>query len=179
MASTLMLIVLTGISIFFLIRSALIMFGYLKEPILRTFEEYGPQEKLYLPLLPILAWSSAVALAASLWATRFPNLSFTLSILGVLLLLAAGLGYNNREWLEKYHFKLLKLPTWYHELRDRTTRYERRRIAYMWLHLPFRARLTYNSSNRLFFIWADFIIMGTVREEEPTGDDEPYFFEGR
>jgi hypothetical protein len=162
-----LLIIFTVVGVFFLLRSILILIGLYKDPILRLFEDYGPEEKLYLPALPILAWGSVVIFAGGLWASRFTGLSFSLSCLGVIMLVTVGLGYNNYETAQKLHFTLLKYPRWYHDLRERTSRYERRRIAYMWLHLPARLRLTYNSSDKLFFTWADFVILGTVREEEP------------
>jgi hypothetical protein len=160
------LIIVTIVSFMMLVRSMLILMGVYKTPVIHSFEEYGPEEKPFLPGITALLWSGIVIFSASLWATRLSSLSFTLSTLGVLMLIAAGAGYNYSEKTAKYHWKILRFPRWYCELVDRTTRYERRRIAYMWLTLPKRLRLTYNSSDLLFFIWADFVIMGTIREEE-------------
>jgi hypothetical protein len=113
-----------------------------------------------------------------MWAAPISRLSFLLTFLGLSAGLLAGACYNNYPVAEKYHFMFLPYPRWYHELRERTTRYERRRIGFMWLHLPARARLSYNSSDRWFFIWADFIIMGTIREEELNPRDEEFFYTG-
>lgn len=174
-----LLIIFTIVSIFFLLRSILILLGYYKDPILHVFQDYGPQEKLYLPGLPILVWGGALTFAGGLWATRFTGLSFSMSCLGVLMIFTVALGYNYYDKAQTIHFAILKYPRWYHDLRERTSRYERRRIGYMWLHLPPRLRLAYNSSDRLFFTWADFVILGTVREEEDElepGKDYGYSF---
>ena len=173
------LIAFTGISIFFLLRSFLIFFGLLKDPILRSFEEYGPEEKLYLPALPLMVWSGALLLLVGLWVAAYPGFAYTLNGVGIILLIAAGLAYNNYDRATYYHSILIRLPRWEHELRQNTTRYERRRIAFMWLYLPRRLRLTYNSSDKLFFLWADFVIMGTVREDEPNTKDEGIYYAGR
>lgn len=178
MGATFIMIAFTAISTFFLVRSALILLGLYKEPIIRTFAAYGPRENLYLPALPIFAWSGALLFLSGMWAAPVSKLSFILSTLGVFLAFLTVLGYNNYPAAEKYHTMLLRYPRWYHELRERTTRYERRRIGFMWLHLPPRARLSYNSSDRLFFTWADFIIMGTIREEEPDPKAEEFFYTG-
>ncbi len=175
---TIILVGVTATSIVFLVRSTLILVGYLKEPILHTFSEYGPREKLYMPAQPLLAWSGALSVCAGMWAARYESLSSTLIILGILAEIVVALGYTYGEQAEKIHLKLLKYPIWYHDLRERTTRYERRRIGYMWLTLPLRARLSYNSSDRMFMIWADFVIMGTVREEEMNPREEEHFYTG-
>lgn len=174
-----LLILFTIVSIFFLLRSILILLGYYKDPILHQCQDYGPQEKLYLPGLPVLVWGGALIFAGGLWAGRFSGLSYSMSCLGVVMFFMVALGYNYYDKAQTIHFAILKYPHWYHDLRERTSRYERRRIAYMWLHLPPRLRLAYNSSDRLFFIWADFVILGTIREEEDVlkpGTDLGYSF---
>lgn len=175
------LIITTIISVFFLLRTILVMIGYYKVPVLSVLEIYGPVEKLYLPLLPLLAWSGALSFLSSFWVRQYTMASYLLGSLGLLLLLAAGFGYNYYEIVSRYHFRLLPYPRWYYNLLDRTSRYERRRIAYMWLTLPWRLRLTLNSSDHLFEIWADYVILGTVREEEDEyqpGRDEGYSYVG-
>ncbi|MBI5670336.1 MAG: hypothetical protein HZC41_20275 [Chloroflexi bacterium] len=147
-------------------RSTLILIGYLKGPIIHTFERYGEQETLYLPLVPLVFWAGLLAFTLGTWAVSYMNLSYPLVGLGFLSMLFAAFSFQNYEITVKWHYRFFRLPQWYHELRERTTRYERRRIAYAWLRMPWRARLTYNSDDRAFFIWADFIIMGTVLDEE-------------
>jgi hypothetical protein len=127
-------------------------------------------------MLPVLMWSGALIFMASLWAAQLRALSFGANCIGVIILVAGAAGYHYYTIVAKYHFMFLKLPRWYHELRDRTSRYERRRIAYMWLHLPLRLRITYNSSDRAFSQWADFVIMGTIREEEMDSKAEEFFY---
>ena len=171
-------IAVTATSIIFLVRATLILVGYLKDPILRTFSEYGPREKLYMPGQQLLLWGGVLSFCAGLWAAPYQGLSATLTTFGILMGVVVAIGYTYAEQAEKIHLKILKYPLWYHDLRERTTRYERRRIAYMWLHLPWRLRLLYNSSDSSFFIWADFVIMGTIREEESEVFDE-HFYAGR
>ncbi|MBI1278144.1 MAG: hypothetical protein GC179_08455 [Anaerolineaceae bacterium] len=174
----LILVGFTAASILFLVRSTLILLGYFKEPIIRVFSEYGPHEKLYMVGLGVLAWGGVLSFCGGLWAASYPKLSVTLTMLGIVMLLTVGLGYTYNEQAEKLHLKILRYPRWYHELRERTTRYERRRIGYMWLHLPLRARLSYNSSDTMFMLWADFVIMGTIREEEMDPRQEEHFYTG-
>lgn len=176
--SILILVGMTVASIIFLIRATLILLGYLKEPILHTFSEYGPREKLYMVGQGLLAWGGVLSFCAGLWAASYSSLSVTLTTLGVLMELLVAVGYTYAEQAEKLHLKLLKYPVWYHELRERTSRYERRRIGYMWLHLPLRTQLSYNSSDTMFMIWADFVIMGTIREEEVNPREEEFFYTG-
>jgi len=175
---SIILVGLTATCFIFLVRSTLILVGYLKDPILRTFSEYGPREKMYMPGQPLFAWAGALSFCSGLLVAPYQNLSVTLTTLGILVGLVVAIGYTYAEQAEKIHLKILKYPTWYHDLRERTTRYERRRIAYMWLTLPFRARLAYNSSDSMFSLWADFVIMGTIREEELNPREEEHFYTG-
>ncbi len=174
------LIVVTTIGIIFLIRAMLILIGLYKTPILRRFEDYGPEEKPYLPILAVMLWSGVLTMTAATWAGGLVGgIPVTLNLLGVLVLMVTGLGYNYADRLAKYHWRILKLPHWYYELIVRTNRFERRRIGYMWLHLPLKLRLTYNSSDKQFFVWADFVIMGSIREEELKPGDEEFLYTGR
>jgi hypothetical protein len=122
---------------------------------------------LYMPLIPLLFWGGLFLMTLGMWAsTAYINLSFPMMALGFGGILIAVLTFQNYDLALKWHYRLLHLPRWYHELRERTTRYERRRIAYAWIRMPWRAQLSYNSDDRAFFIWADFIIMGTTMDEE-------------
>jgi hypothetical protein len=159
-------------------RSALIFLGLYKDPILWTFEQYGPDERVPLPLITLLMWVGAFIIGIGFWISTYLPLPFPLVTLGMgmVTISLVGLYYYSVIWRPYYHF--VRLPRWHHELLERTTRYERRRIAYMWLHLPWRLRLLYNSSDQAFLIWADFVIMGTIREEESEVFDE-HFYAGR
>jgi hypothetical protein len=152
------------ISVFFLARTALVMVGLYKEPIIHVFEQYGPREALYIPVISLFLWGGTFLISFAAWIP--PNFGFACSVVGILMLACAGLAYQNPETVSGIYHRFIHLPRWYHDLRDRTSRYERRRIAYMWLHLPLKLRLTFNSSDYLFNQWADFVILGTVREEE-------------
>ena len=175
---TIILVVVTAISIIGLIRATLILIGYFKDPILHTFSEYGPRERLYMPGQQLMLWGGVLSICGGMLAASYEGLSATLLIFGILTEILVACGYTYAEQAEKIHLKILKYPLWYHDLRERTTRYERRRIAYMWLHLPLRARLSYNSSDSMFMLWADFVIMGTIREEELNPREEEYFYTG-
>lgn len=172
------LVLVTAVCLGFLIRVTLIMIGTYKEPIIKTFSQYGPDEKLYMPGQSFLLWGGVLSFCGGIWASAYSNLSFTLSIMGVLMIFMAGIGFTYPHIAQQFHLSMLRYPRWYYELRERTTRYERRRIGYMWLYLPVRARLSYNSSDALFLLWADFVIMGTIREEEFNPRDEEFFYTG-
>ncbi|MBA3873230.1 MAG: hypothetical protein ABI970_02900 [Chloroflexota bacterium] len=178
MAAIFIGVLVTVTSVIFIIRATLILVGYLKDPIIRTFSEYGPREKLYMPGQQLLLWGGVLSFCTGVWATPYAGLSATLTTFGILMVVVVAIGYTYAEQVEKIHLKILKYPLWYHDLRERTTRYERRRIGYMWLHLPLRARLAYNSSDSMFMVWADFVIMGTIREEEANPREEEHFYTG-
>jgi hypothetical protein len=149
-----------------LIRALMIMIGAFKDPILARFEEYGPEEHPYLPLVSLMPWLGGIITCIGFWVHQFGALAFGFIVIGLLISFLTFLTANNYEFAAKLNFALYHYPNWYHELRDRTSRYERRRIAYMWLQLPLRTRLSYNSHNHAFLIWVDFVIMATIREEE-------------
>jgi hypothetical protein len=165
------------VSVFFLIRSILIFIGLIKDPILEACEKYGPDEFLYIPLLPVMVWSGMVMLMFGAWLWSLLRIASPLLVPGLLTLLVAGFCYRYYERVAEWHNRLLKYPRWYHELRERTTRYERRRIAYAWSRLSWRLRLTYNSNSEAFQKWADFVIMSTVFEVEETTEGlyYPYY----
>ena len=159
-------------------RSALIFLGLYKDPILWTFEQYGPDERLPLPLLTLLIWVGTFIVLMGVGASTYVRLPFPLIGLGIGLFVIALVGMYYYSVIWKTYYSVVRLPRWHHDLLERTTRYERRRIAYMWLHLPWRLRLLYNSSDQAFRIWVDFVIMGTIREEESEVFDE-HFYAGR
>jgi hypothetical protein len=159
-------------------RSALIVFGLYKDPILCSFEQYGPDERLPLPMATLLGWVGALVVVMGLWTSTYFPVPIPLVTFGIGLMVAAGLCFYAYSNIYKWYYRVIGLPRWHHDLLSRTTRYERRRIAYMWLHLPWRLRLLYNSSDSSFLLWADFVIMGTIREEEADLFDE-HFYAGR
>lgn len=158
------------VSIAFFLRIGLIMTGMLKGPVLRTFEKYGGDEELYYPLPALLLWSGVMLISLTALLAESARIFLPTGLPGLLLLMLAFLARNHPEFAREYPNIFLHYPRWYHQLRDRTSRYERRRLSYMWLWLPRRLRLIYNGSDRAFNQWADLVIMASMRydEEDPS-----------
>jgi hypothetical protein len=149
-----------------LMRTVLIISGLLKGPILHSFEKYGDAETVYYPLPSLLLWSGLMIFSVGPWLA--PGLrSWTPVVLfGGLLLMAAYFAYSSPDFPLRHPSIFITFPRWYYDLRERTSRYERRRIAYMWLALPPGMRLAYNGSDRAFNQWADLVIMATMTYDE-------------
>jgi hypothetical protein len=154
------------VSIAFLFRIGLILIGALKGPILRSFEKYGEQEVVYYPLPSILFWSGVFLVSASVILRDAVGVSLQFVLVAMLIFTAAYAAYVNSSIAQHYPRIFMIFPRWYYDLRDRTSRYERRRLAYMWLWLPRRLRLIYNGSDRAFNQWADLVIMSSMRYDE-------------
>ncbi len=154
------------ISLAFLIRTGLILIGLMKGPILQTFEKYGDAENLYYPLPSMLLWAGVLMLSTTAFLADRTGIYVPTAPVGLLLLAAAYFAYTHPEIARQYPQVFMSYPRWYFELRGRTSRYERRRLAYMWLWLPRRLRLIYNSSDHAFNQWADLVIMATMRFED-------------
>jgi len=144
----------------YFMRHVLIFTGLLKGPVLRYFEKYGDEEDFYNPIIPTLGWGGITLLLLDTWL-RYHHLYtlWGLRQFSVLLLISAFLAFeiarNNQHGIWLY-------PRWAHDLSARTSRIERRRLAYMWLHLSPRLRLTYNSNTDAFMQWADLVILATL-----------------
>jgi hypothetical protein len=141
-------------------RITLILAGFWKDPILRGFEHYGDDERLYNPLPGLLLWSGVLLLGAGIWADPLVE-NIPTWLPGLLLINFAYSAHRYRALWERFPF-LLALPRWSAQLREYTDREERRRIAYNWLDLSWRTRLLFNGSDRAFLQWADLIVMATV-----------------
>lgn len=156
------LLVLTLLSSLYFVRNLLILAGWLKAPLLRLFERYGVADDSYtvMPELMtsfvLLLFSVTALLMESFFQTALPVI-----LVGVLYLLG-WLMLRSRYAARRFPFLFLSLPVWYSDLRERTTREERRRIAYRWLSLPMRTRLAYSANDHAFHLWADLVILGTV-----------------
>lgn len=152
-----------GVSIFYFTRSLLEVSGLLKDPIIRSFQKYGDEEEFYFLLPRFLFWSGLFLLTSSfvmsVWVgvVLFPGQLF-----GVLLMGAAFVLHAQRDYFQTHPNRLLIYPRWFYDLHERTSRLERRRIAYMWLRMSGKARLNLNSNNRAFNEWADMIILSTL-----------------
>ena len=149
-----------------LMRTVLILSGLLKGPILQSFEKYGDNETVYYPLPSLLLWSGILVFSVGpLIAPGLRSWS-PIVVMGGGLLVGAYFAYTNPNFALEHPNIFLIYPRWYFELRERTSRFERRRLAYMWLALPAGLRLAYNGSDRAFNQWADLVIMATMRYEE-------------
>jgi hypothetical protein len=157
-------LVLTLVSAAFLVALILIAVGLYKDPILHHFERYAEADDNFflLPLILVASGLFAIFVGVLFTATLAPR--FPAFLIGGILLLAAYLSRENRRYMSMYPQIFLSFPRWYAELRERTTREERRRIAYMWLCLPRSMRMHLNGSDRHFLIWADQVILATVTQ---------------
>lgn len=158
----LILLVLVLVSGWYSLRTVVILAGYFKDPILRRFEKYGDDEDIYYPFPGLLFAMSIFALTGATLLSQNFFTDFYLWLPGFLLLGLAALTRDSRDLARRYPSVFQAYPRWLSHLQSYTTRAERRRIAYCWLRLPWRARLTYNSNNRAFFLWADLVIVATV-----------------
>jgi hypothetical protein len=149
-------------SLFFITRTLLILTGRLKGPIIHLFERYGGNDPHFYPW-PMLfiwcgiAWISGHLMMTALIGSGLPGVYFSISfwILSFLM-------WHYEQRIRQLPYFHWTYPTWLRELWERTERQERRRIAYMWLRLSWKARLAYNSSDQAFDHWADMIILGTL-----------------
>jgi hypothetical protein len=151
-----------------LIREGMILTGLLKGPILHMYEKYGDDEPFYYPLPRIFASASVLTLGLGFWLSPyFPGL-FLPAGPALLMLVAMGIAINYTDVARRHPHLFQVLPRWSHDLREYTSREERRRIAYMWLDLPLRTKVLFNSSDRAFLHWADFIVLSTVADPKET-----------
>jgi hypothetical protein len=158
------------VSLGFLIRTTLIMVGILKGPILHTFEKYGDTETIYYPLPSLLLWGGVFVVTCAFWLAAPLGSWAAIAMPGILLIGGAYYAYTHPEIAQQYPQIFMSYPRWYFELRERTSRYERRRIAYMWLWLPRRMQMAFNGSDQAFNQWADLVIIATIPFEEDIGD---------
>ena len=155
---------LTVVSLVYLGYVVLVAVGLYKDPVLRQFERYEQRDDAFFLLPSFLLGIGLVALFGgflfnAVISPRYPALA-----LGVLLLVGAYLTFAYPKFMMRYPHIFLVLPRWYVDLRERTTREERRHIAYMWLCLPRATRLHYNGSDHHFLLWADYVILATVTQ---------------
>jgi hypothetical protein len=171
-------LILTVLSAAYLVVVILVAAGLYKDPVLRQSEAYAQEDDAFhiipsmLLGMGLFSLTGGVLFSASV-APRFPTL-----ILGGLFLAAAYTARMQREKLNRFPHLFLTFPRWYAELRERTTREERRKIAYMWLCLPRSMRLHLNGSDHHFAAWADQVILATVtqtvEDQEATAENRDY-----
>jgi hypothetical protein len=160
----LLVIIALFIALGFLLRSGLILVGAYKGPVLALFEEYGEKDPIFFPFPEMMVWFSVLILATGELLRTVLDAGGSVQVIGFLLLLISGVAVYYRDRLQKSSSILPTFPAWYARLQSETSRRERRRIAYMWLRLPLRTRLLYNASDHYFFVWAELVIVSTVRE---------------
>jgi hypothetical protein len=143
------------------IRALLMVLGLYKSPILKTFERYGPDEKIYSPLLSFTVW-----FVLTVWIGMATLLSLgALFVIGVTAYVCFSMTFHDLDSLaRKYPRLFLVYPRWYYALRERTSREERRRIAYLWLHLPRNLRLRYQTDTPAFDHWMEMVLISIVSE---------------
>ncbi len=148
------------VSGFLLVRLGLVIIGMHKGPLLSLFEKYGDEENHFAPIPRIIGLLGVCTISGSIFFSQFMQIPVVVAYIGVLCMF---IYYLIQFWLPEAFRAITDefppLPVWYHQLRERTGREERRRIAYMWLRLPARTRLLYNSNTRAFEHWADLIII--------------------
>ncbi len=155
---------LTLLSAAYLISLILIAVGLYKDPILHHFERYAEADDAFYLLPRLLLASGLFALAGGFLFTATLAPRFPAFLIGGILLLLAYVAREYRRYMLAYSQIFLSFPHWYAELRERTTREERRRIAYMWLCLPRPMRSHLSGSDRHFLVWADQVILATVTQ---------------
>jgi hypothetical protein len=149
----------TGVLLVMLLRAVLIVIGFYKDPILSSFEKYG-EESLYSPMMMLVIWSFAFIAYHLIVFVQSPILKIVMILVALFVF---HILFVNRDLIRENHHLLRKLPRWYENLSQRTSREERRRIAYMWLRLPLKTRLLYNSSDFYFNQWADLVLLSIAR----------------
>lgn len=156
----------------------LIALGLYKEPILRHFERYAPGDDAYHLVPPLLLAIGLVSLFGGFLFNAVVAPRYPLFILSLVFFVAAYVASTQPRFMAQYPHIFLSFPRWYVELRERTTREERRHIAYMWLCLPRSARLHLNGSDHHFQLWADYVILATVtqtvEDQESAGENTAF-----
>lgn len=146
-----------------LLRYGLIAAGMFKGPVLAVFARYQPDDTYYA-LPQLLLALAAFVVTGSLLLSLFEPRAARGVILGVLLGVSAYAAYSLRDKARQNLHIFSPLPLWAVQLRRRTTREERRRIAFLWLRLPWRARIRYDVSDHHFDLWCDLVILGTITQ---------------
>lgn len=142
----------------------LIAAGLYKDPVLRHFERYAERDDNFYLLPPFLLGMGLFAFCAGFVFSTTIAPHYPPIILSIIFLLLAFYTHEHRPFMAAHPQIFLAYPRWYAELRGRTTREERRHIAYMWLALPRAMRLHLSGSDYHFLVWADHVILATVTQ---------------
>jgi hypothetical protein len=174
MIDQILVLMVIGVYIFLIVRTVLVLTGWFKSVALRTFEQYGNER----PFRPIsdLVFRIVFLILLLQFLGMPPSVKFVAFFLGGVMLLGgldtfqdALVGLLRRvapKYGELYVALIAYYPVWYRDLASRTSRYERRRIAYMWLRLSPHQRFLLDRDTPTFLHWTDFVIMGSVMEED-------------
>lgn len=153
---TLVYVLLLSICAIQTCRAIFVMTGMYKDPVLAKFEHFGEDEPVFSPLLNITLWG--LGLLYLLLFLLFPSgMLFVIGIIVGVPLVSARQEID--QFIKNQQAPTRMLPLWYGDLTERTTRQERRRIAYMWLRLPPRTRLIYNTSTPYFMHWVEQVLL--------------------
>ena len=137
-------------------RAIFVMSGMYKDPVLASFEHFGEEEPVFSPVFNIFVWGASVVYL--LLFLYFP--AGMLITIGVIIAVPIySFRYEVTQFVKNQQSPSRMFPLWYGDLVDRTTRQERRRIAYMWLRLPARTRIIYNTSTPYFMHWVDQVLL--------------------
>lgn len=149
-------------SLIFLGRTLLIILGLYKSPVLQSFERYGDDETIFFPYAPFLFWLGLFIFTSSLWFASLTSVWLPGELIGTVMILASLGVEHYKAYIQQNPKESFIYPRWLFDIQQRTSRLERRRIAYMWMRLPWRTRLLYNSNDQAFLQWADFVILSTL-----------------
>jgi hypothetical protein len=147
---------------YFFARTILVILGRLKSPLLHTFEPYTDTPPMYNSLRNIAIWLTILLFGIVSCLADFMRVPFMLVIPIVLAAIIAFAAEANAAAIYERVPCLMPLPGWYRELMARTTKLERRHLAYRWLALPSRARAHYNYNDKAFRLWADLVIASCI-----------------
>lgn len=169
-------IIILCVSFAYFAYNLMIAVGWLKAPILHRFERYGLGDDAFTVLPALFLSFVLIMLSATSVITEGVFRTPMYALFVPLLYVLAWVMYRAPHLARKYPHVFLIVPRWYVDLRERTTREERRRIAYRWLALPRRTRQALSSNDYAFRVWADMVIIGTVThtvEDDETLADMP------
>jgi hypothetical protein len=111
-------------------------------------------------MFSFVAWILILGYAMLFWYTN----AGTAFVLGLVLgLPLIAIRETFLEMLYKHHEIFRIFPLWYYRLVQNTDREERRRLAYMWLRLPTKTRMTYNTHTVLFDQWVEQVLVTISR----------------
>jgi hypothetical protein len=145
----------------YLLRMVMILAGWLKSPVLRRFERYTAFDDAFYPLPALLTASGAFVLCVGVLMREVAGTDYPAHTPGLVVLFLAFIAYRSFETAKRFPHVFLALPRWYVDLRERTNRTERRRIAYLWLMLPAGVRRYYEWQTPAFNQWVDLVIVST------------------